>query len=664
MAIFNGTNGQDTLTGTAGDDQFNGGLSADIIFGLDGVDTDTYVAGQDGADQTDLGAGLDIVNISAGPIFAAGAGQVRLTFTSAEIGNGVAVDGRTGLNQDGGLAVRLQLEVSGTDTLSGDVARFDDEGVTFIATTPGLTFDVRDLVSGAARGDQFRTVFLGTNGADVVIAGAQADYLNGGAGDDSLSGGAGNDFLVGGAGADMLDGGDGNDSFIGGAGDDRILGGAGDDVVVSYNLSTDGADQVNLGDGLDRVTLSAINPGRILLAFTSAEVGNGVATDAGTLANQDGGLAVRAQVEDVNGLVAGAIGRFDDEGTTFVAGAGITFDVRDLVSGVQRGDRFVTATLGTSGADALTGTTGADYINAGAGADTLSGQAGSDFLVGGGGADTLDGGEDDDTLLAGAGDDILLGGSGFDTAIYSGSRSDYRIDRLAAGQVRVTDMRAGAPDGSDTLTGVEQLQFSSGAVSTARAFDSTLSVATFTYQFFTGRTPSSAGYDYLTNSASNPNDLGDAYYSGLNIENRFINFAVNLGAQGEGRAAFSSAYGSLSLADTVTRAYSAIFGAAPVAGRVDAILTADVGGGLTRAGYFAQLGGDGANGLATKAASVGFLLVEALKAGAGPYATANANFLADLLPDGSAVFNTDLLSSYARPVTTTGFPIGDDAVFA
>ncbi len=670
MAVFNGTQGPDTLTGTTGDDQFNGGLGADIITGLDGVDTAAYVVGVDGADRTDLGPGLDFVDVTT----AAGAGtsQVRLTFTSAEVGNGSANDAGTGANQDAGLAVRLQLESGTTDTPAGEIARFDDEGVTFRAASAGLTFDVRDLVSGAARGDQFRTVFLGTSGADTNAGTAEADYLNGGMGADVLSGAAGNDFLVGGAGDDTLDGGDGNDSFIGGAGNDIITGGLGNDVVAAFNVASDGSDRVDLGDGLDVVNVSATGVtatavGQVRITFTSAEVGNGAVNDAGTGANQDGALAVRVQLEAADGTLtsATAVSRFDDEGIVFntVAAPGLTFDVRDLVSGVQRGDQFNHVILGTSGADTFNAATagGVYYINAGAGDDTVRGLLGADFLVGGAGNDSLDGNDADDSLLRAAGNDTLIGGAGTDTAIFGGAQSDYRIDRLAGGQIRVTDLRTtGTLDGTAPLAGGARLPFSGGAVTAAQTFNNTLSVATLTYEFFTGRTPTSAGYDYLTNSTTNTTDLGDAFYGRLNLENRFINFAVNLGSGGgEGRAAFMSTFGSLSLADATTRAYTSIFGSAPAAGRVDAILNADVGGGLTRAGYFAIEGGDGPTGLGTKAASVGFLLVEALKAGIGPYATANANFLADLLPDGSAVFNTDLLATYAQPVTTTGFVTGD-----
>jgi hypothetical protein len=182
--------------------------------------------------------------------------------------------------------------------------------------------------------------------------------------------------------------------------------------------------------------------------------------------------------------------------------------------------------------------------------------------------------------------------------------------------------------------------------------DATTSVATLSYQFFTGKTPTAAGLDYLVNSTANPNDLNDAYYAKFNLENRYINFAANLGKLGEGKAAFQAKYGALTLADTVKTAYAEIFGAPASDQKVADILNAQfvIGGqAVTRAAYLASFGLDGPNGQGTKAAAVGFLLAEAVKADIGPYAAANDKFLADLA-DGGASFNTNLKVTYADMV--------------
>ena len=416
--------GNDRLTGGAGNDRFIGGAGNDFIAGGAGDDTAFLNVSTDGADKINLGSGNDTVNVSA----AAGVGQVRLTFTSAEVGDGSSF-GDGGNPQDAGLAVRVQAENANGDT-AGAITRVDDEGTTFVAAA-GVTFDVRDLVSGAQRGDGFQVVQLGTADADTIdqSASAMSYYINGGQGADTIIGGSGNDFLVGGAGDDVLRGGDGNDSFIGGAGADTIVGGASGNDTVFVNASTDGADHVALGDGNDVVNVSTApsdDPTQVRLTFTSAEVGNGDNNDRGNGANQDGDLAVRLQAEDASGAVTGDVGRYEDEGITFVAAAGTTFDVRDLVSGTQRGDNFSVVGLGTNGNDTLdqSAATGDVYLNGGKLSDTLTGGIGNDFLVGGGGVDFLDGG---------AGNDQLLGGSGIDNFVFTG----------AAGNDEILDFRSG-----------------------------------------------------------------------------------------------------------------------------------------------------------------------------------------------------------------------------
>ncbi|WP_299004848.1 hypothetical protein [uncultured Caulobacter sp.] len=189
------------------------------------------------------------------------------------------------------------------------------------------------------------------------------------------------------------------------------------------------------------------------------------------------------------------------------------------------------------------------------------------------------------------------------------------------------------------------------------------SVANLSYAFFTGATPKMAGLDYLVSpTGGNANNLNSAYYTSFTAENRYINFSVNLGKTGEGAAKFQAAYGALDLTASATKAYTEIFGFAPAAGKIDAILNDQVpnglGGTYARAQYFASYGGDGLNGQGTKAAMVGWLLNEAAKADLGVYAKANDAFLADLAADGQASFNVDLLGVYGQqPTFATGATI-------
>ncbi len=191
----------------------------------------------------------------------------------------------------------------------------------------------------------------------------------------------------------------------------------------------------------------------------------------------------------------------------------------------------------------------------------------------------------------------------------------------------------------------------------------TTTVANLSYYFFTGATPRAGGLDYLISpTGGNPNSLNSSYYQSFNMENRFINFAVNLGKGGEGATSFTTAYGALSLSEATTKAYTTIFGFAPAAGKIAELLDAQVpnglGGTYARSQYFAAIGLDGATGQGTKAAMVGWLMAEAAKANLGAYVTANNAFLADLMDDGAALFNVDLLGAYGvQPAHPAGASI-------
>lgn len=340
--ILTGTVDRDEINGFGGDDTLDGGAGSDVLSGGEGNDTAILDMGLAGSDQIDLGAGDDRVEISSA------AAQVRISFTSIDVGNGSALDGNNNTNEDGGLAVRIQAE-DGSDGLTGAVHRADDEGITF--TSVGNTkFDVRDL-GGTQRGDQFDIVILGTSGSDALggnVNTTEAYYINGGAGADTINGESGADTLVGGSGDDVIDGKLGNDTLLGGAGDDRLIGGAGDDRL-------DG------GADTDTVDYSAMS------------------------------AATSVQVNLISNTVnAGAEGGFD----TLVS-------IENAILG-QGEDQF----QGSEGANIVEGGLGADFANGRGGNDTfvyrtltaadgLATQQGSFLTIGAG---TAEGGTAGDTI--------------------------------------------------------------------------------------------------------------------------------------------------------------------------------------------------------------------------------------------------------------------------
>ena len=303
-----------------------------------------------------------------------------------------------------------------------------------------------------------------------------------------------------------------------------------------------------------------------------------------------------------------AVGDFNRDGRTdFISARGTTY---------QTSEDYVVF-LGADAGAVHTGTASADGLMGDADAETLNGLAGDDVIFAGGGADTLLGGDGADRLIGGAGDDQIDGGAGDDIAYYSGARTAYAITATTSGW-RVVDSRG--VDGADTVTAVEAVKFSqselqlpghlvgltiqsllresavgearltqaldwsakaaSGAMTmsgvvkaVARAAGATTSVATLAYQFFTGKIPSQAGVDYLVAATGpNGNNLNSAYYQSFNLENRYINFAVNLGKIGEGAAKFTAEYGTLSLFEATRKAYGAIFGGTPSEAKVHALI--------------------------------------------------------------------------------------------
>jgi hypothetical protein len=80
---------------------------------------------------------------------------------------------------------------------------------------------------------------------------------------------------------------------------------------------------------------------------------------------------------------------------------------------------------------------------------------------GGSGSDFIYGNSANNAIRGGLGNDTMDGGGGIDTAVFSGLRSAYTITSLGGGNVRVA-----GPDGTDTLSNFEFLQFSDQTVST------------------------------------------------------------------------------------------------------------------------------------------------------------------------------------------------------
>jgi serralysin len=205
------------------------------------------------------------------------------------------------------------------------------------------------------------------------------------------------------------------------------------------------------------------------------------------------------------------------------------------------------------------------------------------------------------------------------------------------------------------LNGLSAAAQDRGVVDTANG---DTAVAEQMYYYFTGKTPTVAGLAFLTNSNLNASDLNDLYYAKFSMENRYINFAANLGVAGAGATYFTGAFGTLTFAQAVEKAYGQIIGFnyAQAAGISATAAIADITG---RLAYFQTVSRDGLSGfnqdLGAKAAMVGYIMSEGIKADVGAYATASNAFTLDMF-DGTAQHNVDLVGVYAalRPTTSTG----------
>lgn len=206
--------------------------------------------------------------------------------------------------------------------------------------------------------------------------------------------------------------------------------------------------------------------------------------------------------------------------------------------------------------------------------------------------------------------------------------------------------------------------------------NATTAVAVMAYGFIVDLPLNTAGLDYMVSPAGgNPNNLNSAYYAKFDTTNRYINFAVNLAKNGDGRANFIETYGENgTMYATLQKAYLKLFGVPLSHDATLAYLDEDVpngrGGTYTRGEYFVELGGDGGNGIGSRAAMVGALMAEAMKGGASPYADAVRAYLNEVAVTGKGVAFNHFYSIYGPGgdhalggVSDPGLP-GESARFA
>ncbi|SOZ38693.1 VCBS domain-containing protein [Cupriavidus neocaledonicus] len=228
MATVTGTNGSDSLSGTA---------SSDTILSGNGND---YVSAGDGSDYVDAGNGDDIVEGGDGNDTLLGANGKDRVFggrgnDSLSGGNGTdAVYGGSGDDVIGSAdgASTLYTGDNGGDTLYGD--GYDSYADYLLGRGHASAQPGNDRIQGG-NGDD---LVFGDNGDGAVVGGD--DIIAGGNGRDTVYGEGGNDTIAGGGGGDMLHGGSGRDTFVYHAVADSTA--AGMDVIADFQRGTDRLD--------------------------------------------------------------------------------------------------------------------------------------------------------------------------------------------------------------------------------------------------------------------------------------------------------------------------------------------------------------------------------------------------------------------------------------
>ena len=462
-----GNSGANALAGGGGADRLTGGAGTDALDGGTGIDTAVYsdavsVAAAGGAwvvtsaaDGTETLANIEIVEDAAG-------GDTLL------VGNGGFATIQAAINA-----------ASAGDTILVAAGLWDEDllinkAVTILGAHAGEagTAGTRDAAGGMGETTIIGRASVTTPGG-VTLDGLRflndATTTNGGAGGPLLR------FTAASAGGDHVVE---NTVFW-----SVVAGGANgvDDRAVSVEVM--GSGSVSVADSL----ISGTSTG----GFSTAAWGRGLWFDGGGVNLSVTGTSFQSTRTGMNLDVSGTSdiavsgNSFTNAGTAISTGilaggvldgivdndfanVGTEFNLRnlttDLVFDAEVAVRVLTpvgpdsfvGVYGGSGADHIMGTSGSDALDgnnltqSAGDADTLDGRDGADVLFGRGG---------DDRLIGGAGNDTVDGGAGSDTLVLTGNRAEYGFSGSLPGAITVTDLRGGSPDGTDTVTNVEFVQF-------------------------------------------------------------------------------------------------------------------------------------------------------------------------------------------------------------
>jgi Ca2+-binding RTX toxin-like protein len=424
MAIFNGGNGNDLLTGTDNNDTIQGRGGNDTILGGNGndllignIDADLIEGGEgddtlQGGDQNDT-----LIGDRGSDFMLGGRGDDRLIWNNGDGSdtmrgngnydvtevNGASQDGDNfDLRANGPIADFERLNLVGFSLNVDDVEKFEINGLGGNDTLTVGNLNRTDVKLVAFDGGDGNDLLDGEDTSTLLMAegGAGNDTLIGSSADDTLDGGAGNDDIEGEKGDDTMIGGTGNDTlgWDDGDGSDRMSGGIGVDTIEVEGSLLQGDDFVLEQNGTEAI-FDRVNLGLFTLTVDTSEI-----------------FEVSGEGGD-DKFTVGDLSNTAVQKVIFEGGDG-----NDLLDGQQTSTQLIAD--GGEGNDTLIGSSVNDTLNGGAGDDFIAGAKGNDRMIGGSGNDTL-------AWADGDGSDRMIGNSGIDTIAVEGSllQGDFVLEQ-------------------------------------------------------------------------------------------------------------------------------------------------------------------------------------------------------------------------------------------
>ncbi len=401
------------------------------------------------------------------------------------------IEGGAGVDQLlGGAGDDIITDINGDDNIKGqggnDVINSGD-GFDLILAGDGNDFTVGGEDANETFGGEGNDYMFAGDDADVVFGDAGDDWIEGGNGNDLLQGDfgapfqdsahAGNDIIIGGAGNDDYDSESGDDIMLADDGIERNEGMLGFDWV-SYKYDVRAADADLFFTGLLPPDLDAIRDRFDLVEGLSGwdlnDTLRGDNADSAFLtaidvpSGHNNALNTSAQINLINGLSTLLNGATSFSGGNIILGGG----GGDIIEGrggddIIDGDAKLNVRLSIrAGVDANGNPTGGEIGTADgmttAITDTIAGDA---FNLGGKSlVELMFNGTLNPGQLQITREIITNNRSGVDTAVFSDLRANYDIITNPNGTTTVVHARGTLTDGTDTLRNIERVRFSDAEI--------------------------------------------------------------------------------------------------------------------------------------------------------------------------------------------------------